>query len=88
MMWGSDFPHDEATTPYSREALRQVFHDWPQADLRKVLSENAATLYDFDLDALAPLAARIGPLVSEVAQPLDQLPPEPNEALLRNASAA
>ena len=88
IMWGSDFPHDEATTPYSREALRQVFHDWPEADLRKVLSENAAALYGFDLDALAPLASRIGPLVSEVAQPLDQLPPEPNEALLRNASAA
>ena len=25
-MWGSDYPHDEGTGPYSREALRQVFH--------------------------------------------------------------
>jgi len=88
IMWGSDFPHDEATTPYSREALRQVFSDWPEADVRKVLTENVAALYDFDVDALAPLAARIGPRVSEVAQPLTELPPEPNEALLRNVSAA
>ena len=88
IMWGSDFPHDEATTPYSHEALRQVFHDWPEADVRKVLTETAAGLYDFDLDALAPLAARIGPTVSELAQPLTELPAEPNEALLKNASAA
>ena len=61
-MWGSDYPHDEGTYPYSTLALRQVFHDWSEADLRKVLAGNAAAVYDFDLDALAPLAARIGPL--------------------------
>ena len=88
VMWGSDYPHDEATYPYSTLALRQVFHDWSEADVRKVLAGNAADMYDFDLDALAPLAARIGPLVSEVAQPLVELPAEPNEALLRNVTAA
>ena len=31
---------------------------------------NAAALYGFDLDALAPLAARVGPSVAEVARPL------------------
>jgi predicted TIM-barrel fold metal-dependent hydrolase len=85
-MWGSDYPHDEGTYPYTREALRQVFSDWPEEDLRKILGENAAELYDFDLDALAPLAAQLGPRVSEVATPLTELPPEPNEALLRNAT--
>ena len=25
-MWGSDYPHDEGTPPYSKEHLRQVFH--------------------------------------------------------------
>ncbi|UDY37419.1 amidohydrolase family protein [Dermatobacter hominis] len=88
VMWGSDYPHDEATYPYSTLALRQVFHDWDPADIRKVLSENAAALYDFDLEALRPVANRIGPTVAEVAQPLTELPPEPNEALLRNAPAA
>ena len=85
-MWGSDYPHDEGTYPYTREALRQVFSDWPEEDLRKILGENAAELYDFDLDALAPRAAQLGPRVSEVATPLTELPPEPNEALLRNAT--
>jgi predicted TIM-barrel fold metal-dependent hydrolase len=87
IMWGSDFPHDEGTHPYSREALRQVFHDWDEADVRKVLGQNAAALYDFDLDALAPAAARFGPTVAEIARPLTELPAEPNEALLRNAAA-
>jgi predicted TIM-barrel fold metal-dependent hydrolase len=85
-MWGSDYPHDEGTYPYTTLALRQLFHDWPEADLRKVLAGNVAELYGFDLDALAPAAARVGPTVAEVATPLDELPPEPNEALLRNVA--
>ena len=32
---------------------------------------NAARVYGFDLDALAPVAARVGPLVDEVARPLE-----------------
>jgi hypothetical protein len=32
-----------------------------------MLGENAAKLYGFDLDALAPIAARIGPTPAEVA---------------------
>ena len=51
---------------------------------RSVLAGNAAELYGFDLDALAPLAAQYGPTVAEVATPLDRLPDNPNEALLRN----
>jgi predicted TIM-barrel fold metal-dependent hydrolase len=86
IMWGSDYPHDEGTFPYTTEHLRQVFHDWPEGDLRRVLAGNAADVYGFDLDALAPAAARLGPAVDEVRRPLDRLPDEPNEALLRNAS--
>jgi hypothetical protein len=62
-----------------------VLSDWSEADLRKVLGGNCAALYDFDLDALAPLAAQFGPTVDEIAQPLTELPDKPNEALLRNA---
>jgi hypothetical protein len=87
-MWGSDYPHDEGTYPYTTLALRQVFHDWPEEDLRKVLAGNAAGVYGFDLDALAGPASRLGPEVSEVAQPLTELPDHPNEALLRNVTAA
>jgi predicted TIM-barrel fold metal-dependent hydrolase len=82
-MWGSDYPHDEGTGPYTREAIRQVMHDLPEDELRKILGENAAKLYGFDLDALAPLAAQYGPTVEEIRQPLEQLPEKPNSALLR-----
>jgi predicted TIM-barrel fold metal-dependent hydrolase len=88
VMWGSDYPHDEGTYPFTTQALRQVFHDWPEADLRQVLAGNAAGLYGFDLDALAPHAASVGPRVDEVARPLDELPEGANEALVRNARAA
>ena len=87
-MWGSDFPHDEGTHPYTREHLRQLFSDWSEADLRKVLAENAADVYDFDRAALAPMAEQFGPSVEELTKPLTEMPAEPNEALLRNASAA
>jgi hypothetical protein len=35
-----------------------------------MLGENAAELYGFDIEALRPLAQRIGPRVAEVAEPL------------------
>ncbi len=86
-MWGSDYPHDEGTYPYTREHLRQLFHATPEAELRDVLAGNAAALYDFDLSALAPLAAEVGPTVEQLATPLERLPDRPNEALLRAAAA-
>jgi predicted TIM-barrel fold metal-dependent hydrolase len=86
-MWGSDYPHDEGTGPFTREHLRQLFSDTDPAELQRILAGNAAALYDFDLDALAPLAAQVGPSVEEIARPLEALPEQPNEALLRAASA-
>jgi predicted TIM-barrel fold metal-dependent hydrolase len=73
-MWGSDYPHDEGTYPYTREHLRSRFSDVPEAELRDILAGNAARLYDFDLDALAPLAAQVGPTVEEIATPIDEVP--------------
>ncbi len=84
-MWGSDYPHDEGTPPFSREHLRQVFHAVGEDEMRKILAGNAAELYDFDLEALAPLAAQYGPTVEEIAQPLDRLPDNPNSALLKES---
>ena len=57
-MWGSDYPHDEGTYPHSREAIRSRFHELAPDVKHKILAANAAELYDFDLDALAPLAER------------------------------
>ena len=86
-MWGSDYPHDEGTHPFTREHLRQLFWNEDEKTMRKILAENAAQLYDFDLEALAPLAAKYGPTVEEIAQPLLSLPDEPNEALLAGTVA-
>ena len=85
-MWGSDYPHDEGTGPYSREALRQVFNQVGEDELRNILAGNAAKLYDFDMAALKPLADQFGPTVGEVAQPLTELPENPNMALIRGAA--
>ena len=74
VMWGSDYPHHEGTYPYSVESLQRAFHEWDPADLRRVLSDNAAELYRFDLDALSPIAAEHGPTVDEVATPLAEIP--------------
>ena len=84
-MWGSDYPHDEGTGPYSREHLRQVMIDVPVEEKRQLLGLNAAALYDFDVDALAPLVAEYGPTVEELQEPLDEMPEGANQALLGNA---
>ncbi|MBU3700986.1 MAG: amidohydrolase [Acidimicrobiia bacterium] len=73
-MWGSDYPHNEATSPYSIESIRHSFVGWDESDLRKVLAENAAAVYHIDLEALQPIADRIGPTVAEIATPLDVVP--------------
>jgi predicted TIM-barrel fold metal-dependent hydrolase len=72
VMWGSDYPHHEGTFPYNRVHLRRSFSDWDEADLRMIFTDNAVEVYRFDAEALAPLAARIGPSVAEVATPVTQ----------------
>ena len=74
VMWGSDYPHHEGTYPHTTAGLRRAFADWDPADVRRVTSENVAALYGFDLDALAPVGARVGPRVDEVRVALDEVP--------------
>jgi predicted TIM-barrel fold metal-dependent hydrolase len=78
IMWGSDFPHREGCWPYSREHLRLAFAGIDADEVRAMVGGNAARLYGFDLDVLAPIAARVGPPVDEVARPLppDEIPAE------------
>ena len=80
-MWGSDYPHDEGTWPYTREHLRARFADMPETKLRPLLADNAAKLYGFDLDQLAPIAAEFGPTVDEVKEPIDGIPEKQLERL-------
>jgi hypothetical protein len=70
-MWGSDFPHREGCWPFSTEHLRLAFADVPVDEVTAMVGGNAARVYGFDLDALAPIAAEVGPLVEEVSRPLD-----------------
>ena len=74
-MWGSDYPHDEGTTPYSREGLRIAYAGVPSQEVAAMVGGNAARVYGFDLSLLDAVAAKHGPLVSEVAEPLTHVPP-------------
>jgi predicted TIM-barrel fold metal-dependent hydrolase len=73
-MWGADYPHNEGSTPFSKESLRRAFAGTEPAELHTVLAANAAYVYDFDLEALAPYAAKVGPTVAELDEPYAGVP--------------
>ena len=60
MLWGNDFPHPEGTWPKSREWLQKTYHDVPIDETRRMIGEAAAEVFGFDLDALRPIADKIG----------------------------
>jgi predicted TIM-barrel fold metal-dependent hydrolase len=68
IMWGNDFPHPEGTWPHTREFLHNAFCDIPTDETAAMLGTNAAAVYNFDADRLAPLAERIGPTAQELGQ--------------------
>ena len=74
LLWGNDYPHYEGCYPYSRENMQFALSDTSEADSRRILGENAADLYGFDLDALRPHAERIGVTPELVATPLAEIP--------------
>lgn len=84
-MWGSDYPHDEGTYPFTKEHLRQVFHDRTETVMRDLLTNTAAKLYGFDLPALQPYADQFGPTVAELQVPLTEIPENANDAILMAA---
>ena len=80
ILWGTDFPHDEGSSPFTTEALRATLFDVPVEECRAMLGGNAGPLYGFDLDALATVAANVGPRIDEVHQPLTERPAHRGEA--------
>jgi predicted TIM-barrel fold metal-dependent hydrolase len=74
IMWGSDYPHHEGTAPFSKEAIARTFTHIDPSEVQMMLAGNAARVYGFDLETLAPLAAEHGPHVAEVAAGLDSVP--------------
>ena len=89
MMWGADFPHHEGTAPYTRLALRGTLAGQPEEDIRKLLTNNAAALYNADVDFLQTVADRVGPTVDEVntALHVDEMPADPNFGFIVEAHA-
>ena len=73
-MWGSDYPHIEGTAPYSDEAIAKTFAGVDRSEVEAMLGGNAARIYGFDLEVLAPIAARVGPVAAEVERGLDRVP--------------
>ena len=61
IMWGSDYPHPEGSWPHTRQQMVESFHGVPEDELAAMLGGNAARVYGFDVEKLAPLVARIGP---------------------------
>lgn len=72
VMWGSDFPHHEGTSPFTLEALRANFAHAPESDVDRVLATTAASCYGFDVQQLRGVAERIGPQRSDVRRPLGE----------------
>ncbi|HPG29077.1 MAG TPA: amidohydrolase family protein, partial [Myxococcota bacterium] len=66
IMWGSDYPHLEGTWPNTMKALTETFGDYPEQEIRDILGLNAARIYGFDVEALRPVAAEIGPTIAEI----------------------
>lgn len=50
MIWGNDFPHAESTWPQSEAFLNRLFAKTTEEERRKITSENAAKLFQFEVD--------------------------------------
>jgi predicted TIM-barrel fold metal-dependent hydrolase len=75
IMWGNDYPHREATFPYTRECMRHSFSDVDPVEVAAMVGGNAAKVYGFDLDLLRTVAVEIdAPTVAEIQVPLDVIP--------------
>jgi predicted TIM-barrel fold metal-dependent hydrolase len=55
-MWSNDYPHENSTWPNSRKIIERDLGHLPQDVRRKLLSENAAKLFDLDVQKVAQAA--------------------------------
>jgi predicted TIM-barrel fold metal-dependent hydrolase len=76
IMWGADYPHIEGTWPHSLAAIKETFNGCTAEEIRLMAGETAADVYGFDLDALRPIAERIGPRLDDVVTPRTPPPAE------------
>jgi predicted TIM-barrel fold metal-dependent hydrolase len=68
LMFGTDFPHIEATYPHTKQWLQGSFGEAkvPETETRKILGETAARVYSLDPDALRPHVDRCGYSPAEI----------------------
>ena len=75
MMLGVDYPHHEGAwnggTVNYLQATVGASHV-PEAEIRKLMTDNAASVFGFDLKALEPIAREIGLTVEMVSTPPDE----------------
>ena len=48
LLWGSDYPHPEATFPKSREILEDILADCTEEERAKIVADNTARVYNLD----------------------------------------
>jgi len=49
-MWASDFPHTDSTWPNSLKVIKQDFDGVPTGITQKIVCDNAAKLYNIELN--------------------------------------
>lgn len=69
IMWGADYPHIEGTWPHSQFALKDALNGCSADEVRLMCSTTTADLYNFDLDALRPIAERVSPVLDDLLSP-------------------
>jgi predicted TIM-barrel fold metal-dependent hydrolase len=74
LLFGMDYPHHEGTWPNSKEWIQASLAGIPTGEARDILGENAIRIYGLDRAKLAQVAARIGPVASEVLLPQHNVP--------------
>ncbi len=67
ILWGSDYPHPEGTWPVSMARVKQLFAGVPVEEVRLMVGMNTARVYNFDLDKMNAIGARIGPKVADIS---------------------
>ena len=72
LMWGSDYPHMEGTWPNTMDYMHATYGGIPENEIRMMLGENAANLFDFDMRILQPIVDRIGPTLRDIQPSIDQ----------------
>ena len=50
ILWSSDFPHSATFWPHSRDKIAQDFQGVTEDDREKIIYQNTAALYGFDLE--------------------------------------